>query len=245
MRPDPAGLMRAAIALRNVSIINIENLTLTGAVNGIGINDSFGVTLTNCRLENNESSGAIVGTASGSVTFADTVVSAPTPAADARLRLGIWVTNGSNARCFNCQIDNYRESLRATVGSQLFVIGGSFTGTRGSLDVFDNSSVYLENAAIDGRVRVETKSIARLRNTSQSNATLPNRSRNGSSLVTLGSTSLMGDAWVGEFANITMLDTSSMTGHLSCFNGGDAFCANPVSQTGSASCGQCANPPPP
>jgi hypothetical protein len=243
IRPDPDGLMRTAIALRNVSAISIENLTLTGAFNGIGINDSFSVNVTNCRLENNEFSGAIVGTASGSVNFADTVVSASTPAADARLRLGIWVTNGSNARCFNCVINDYRESIKATVGSQLFVSGGSFVGTRGALDVFDNSSVYLENAVIDGRVRVETKSIARLRDTSQSNTTLPNRSRNASSLVLEGTTSLIGDAWVGEFANMSLLNDSSMSGNLSCFNGGDAYCADPVLQTGSASCGQCATPP--
>ena len=100
-------------------------------------------------------------------------------------------------------------------------------------------------AMIDGRVRIETKSIAQLFDTVQPNTSTPNRSRRGSSLVTYGSTTLFGDAWVGEFANITMLEDSSLSGHLSCFHGGEAYCDVPAAQTGSSDCGQCANPPPP
>lgn len=245
IRPDPDGLLQAGIALRNVSIITIENLTLTGAFTGIGINDSFGVTLRNCRLENNEFSGAIVGTASNSVVFIDTAISALSPAAGARLRFGIWVTNGSSASCFNCQINDYRDSLLVSTGAKLNVIGGTFTATRSALDVIDQASADLAGSQIDGRVRIEQKGFARLSNVSQVATPVPNRSRNGSTLVLDGTTSLIGDAWVGEFANMTFLDDSSMSGNLSCFNGGDAFCANPESQTAGADCGQCSNPPPP
>ena len=139
--PDPGGLLRQALTLRNVSIIRIENLKLSGAFAGIGINDSFGVNLVNCRLENNEFAGAIVGTASGSVFFTNTVVAAPMPPAGARLRRGIWVTNGSNATCIDCTITDYSESLFVTNGGQLSVFGGSFTATRGALDMFNNVSI--------------------------------------------------------------------------------------------------------
>lgn len=245
IRPDPGGLQRQALTLRNVSTINVENLSLTGAITGIGINDSFDVNLVNCRLENNEFAGVIVGTASSSVFFVDTVVRAPAPPADARLRLGIWVTNGSSAACNNCRISDYRDSLLVSTGAKLNVIGGSFAATRSALDVIDQASADISGSQIDGRVRIENKGFARLSNVSQIDAAIPNRSRNGSSLVVDGSTSLFGDAWVAEFANMTFLDESSTSGNLNCFDGGDAFCADPVGQTASANCGQCSNPPPP
>ena len=43
IKSDPEGPMRQALTVRNVSMINVENLKLTGAYIGIGINDSFGV----------------------------------------------------------------------------------------------------------------------------------------------------------------------------------------------------------
>ena len=231
---DPAGLMQQALTVRNTSRVNVENLKLTGAGNGIGINDSFGVGLNNCNLVDNEFAGAIVGTGSA-VTFTDTDVAAPNPPTDARLSRGIWATNGSRVSCFDCTVTGYRDALMVSVGSSLFVNGGSFTGgTQESLDVFDNSSVQMANAMIDGRVSVRTKSVVHLTNTVQSNTSLFNRSRTGSSLVAENSTVLLGDAQVGEFANIAILDSSSVSGHLGCFEGGDAFCSDPVAQTGSS-----------
>jgi hypothetical protein len=242
IKPDPEGLRRQAVTLRNVSIITLENLTLTGAFTGIGINDSFGINVTNCRLENNEFAGAIVGTGSGSVNFSNTLVAAPSPPAGATPNRGIWTANGSSARCFDCTISDHREALLVTNGSNFYVNGGSYTGTRGAIDVFDTASANLVNAQITERVRVERKSFATLQNVNQTSAAFPNRSRNGSSLVLRGTTSLIGDAWIAEFSDMTLLDSSSTSGGLNCFNAGDAYCVDPLGQTSGSNCGQCPNP---
>ncbi|NNF15233.1 MAG: hypothetical protein HKN70_00730 [Gammaproteobacteria bacterium] len=251
IRPDPDGLQRQALTLRNVSIINIENLTLTGAFTGIGINDSFGVNVTNCRLENNHFAGAIIGTASGSINFTDTIVSAPIPPGGARLLRGIWVANASFVRCLNCTINDYRDSLYVSTGAQLYVEGGSFTAGRRALTVLDNASTDMtvpfgstDTIPISGYVRIDNKGFASLRNVLQSDSGPSHSIRRGASLVIQGSTSLNSGALVGEFANMTLLGTSTLSGNLSCFNGGDAYCADPATQTSSANCGQCMTPSP-
>ncbi len=244
--PDPDGLKRQALTLRNVSIINIENLKLSGAFAGIGINDSFGVFLLNCHLENNEFAGAIVGTASGSVLFRDTVVSALNPipqpnGSPARIRRGIWVTNGSSATCDNCTITEYRESLLVTNGGQLSVFGGSFTATRGALDMSNNASAFILNATLDGRIRMFNHSVAELDNTAQiiTLSSRENEFRHGSSVIANNGTSLFGDVTIGEFSTLTLRNPSIVTGALDCQTGGDAFCDVPANVAESSNCGQC------
>ncbi len=242
---DPAGFMRQALTLRNTSIVNIENLKLTGASNGIGINDSFGVHLTNCRLEDNEFAGAIVGTGSASVYFWDTVVAAPNPPEGARLSRGIWVTNGSSATCNNCTISDYARALYSTTGGRLFVNGGSIagTGTFGdSLQVSGNAAASINGATLNGRIRVSSHGIANLRNTTQISSERRNDFRWGSNFIARGSTTLFGDAWVSDFSKMTLSFPSSMSGALTCFRGGDAYCDDPWGQTGNSNCGQCPNP---
>jgi hypothetical protein len=242
---DPDGPMRQALSVRNVDAITVENLKLTGAFNGIGINDSVGTRLVNCRLEDNEFAGAIVGSSSGSIFFFDTVVSAPTPPTGARLSRGIWVTNGSNASCFNCTISDYREALQVSTGASLFVNGGLYTASRNVLQISNNSSSSVFNATLDGRIRMTDQSAATLINVDQSNDVGSNQLRSGSNLIARFGTALEGFTAVSEFTNVSLLDTSSISGDMQCDRGGDAYCDSPVTATSSSNCGQCANPPPP
>jgi hypothetical protein len=245
IRSDPSGFMRQALTLRNTSFVYIENLKLTGANNGIGINNSFGVYLVNCRLEDNEFAGAIVGTGSGSVHFTDTVVAAPNPPEGARLSRGIWATNGSNATCTNCAIQDYWYALRASTGSQITVDGGSITGTQYALGVFANSTSFVVGATLDGRIRMFDKSSTTLIGVNQINAPSSNQLRTGSILVASGGTTLVGPTFVSGFTNVALFDTSSISGDMQCSSGGDAYCDSPLTATSSSNCGQCANPSPP
>jgi hypothetical protein len=242
IRSDPAGLMRQALSLRNVSNVTVENLKLTGASNGIGINDSFAVNLVNCRLENNSFAGAIVGTASGSIRIIDTVVAAPAPPAGAPLSRGIWVTNGSNATCFNCTIDDYREALRVSTGANLFVIDGTYNATRNALQLANTASAVIRNATFDGSIAMLGQSVATLFNVTQISSPFDNELRQGSNLIASGVTALFGDTNASEFTKVTLNASSSMSGTMTCTSGGDAFCDAPLSATTGSNCGQCANP---
>jgi hypothetical protein len=242
IRSDPAGLMRQALSLRNVSIVTIENLQLTGASNGISINDSFAVNVVNCRLENNTFAGAIVGTASGSISFSNMVVAAPAPPAGARLIRGILITNGSSASCFNCTIDDYREALLVSTGANLFGNGGTYNATSGALQLGATASAFVRDATFDGRIRMFDHRVATLFNVTQINSPFDNDLCQGSSLIASGATALFGDTNASEFTKVTLNASTSMSGTMTCFSGSDAFCDNPLSVTTGSNCGQCANP---
>lgn len=239
---DPEGPMRQALTVRNVSMINVENLKLTGAYIGIGINDSFGVYLRNCRLEDNAFAGAIVGTASGSISFTDTVVTAPSATSPNR---GIWATNGSSATCNDCTIRDYQDAFIASTGALMVVYGGSITATRFALQVVANSTSVVYDATLDGRILMFDSSAVTLSGVFQGSSVGSNVISNGSTLFARWGTTLSGDTWVNEFANVVLEDGSSISNDMTCRSGGDAYCDDPLAATTSSNCGQCANPPPP
>ena len=238
--PDPNGLKRNALALRNISNILLENLTLTGAQTALlGINDSFAVALTNCNLEGIDYvradgqtrrtfAGAIVGTASGSIYFQNTDVN--------HTGVGLWVTNGSNAMCGGCYMSDVFTALSVTTGAKLDLgdrrlADGSFTRPNNFsaptvLSVTEQSSVILPtvSAANDvvasGRVLIENNSFASL-------------------------TKLIGGNVIASgFSNVLLDTATSSVASLSCSSGGDAVCGD-ATGLGETGCGQCTVPPPP
>jgi len=266
IRPAPNGLKRQVITLVGTNFINIENLSLSGAVTGIGINYTFGVFVVDCIIKDNSLAGVIAGTASGSLNVVDTVITSTGGASNR----AIWATNGSNITCTRCEIDNHRTGILLTQGSQANITdstvlatrrgvdasGGSrfisfFSttsstiegGTEAAIQLTDNASASIfDGADINGRIRLAGKSVARLWGSSQSNPSFFNSVESGSSLMTRSSTSLDGDIDISEFSTVTLPGGSTTTGSLFCSLGGDAVCDTPLTATLASDCGQCPNP---
>jgi len=91
IRPKPGQLLNNALNLFGVHRVNIENLRLTGANVGLGMNNSFAVDIINCRIEGNDSVGVILGSASGANDLVDTLVSN-------NGSIGVLIANGSDLR---------------------------------------------------------------------------------------------------------------------------------------------------
>jgi len=258
IRPALDDVLNQALNLFGVNTILIENLKITGGRMGIGINYSFGVTLRNCLIEENDFAGVIAGTASGSIVLEDTVIRN-------NGTRGIWVTNGSNLICRRCTIENHSTAIKLSNSSKMFFIGSTAQNAFRGVDVSGGShfATFAPKSAIDGNraiqlndhasariqagdtlngeIRISGHSVAILRNSTQSNASLFNYVDSGSSLAARG-TSLEGDIFVSEFADVTLHFGSTISGGLYCRLGADAACDDPLGATGYSDCGQCPNP---
>ncbi|MBW2714071.1 MAG: right-handed parallel beta-helix repeat-containing protein, partial [Deltaproteobacteria bacterium] len=193
IRPVPGGPERQVITLVGANFINLENLSLTGAFTGIGINYTFGVLVSNCIIKDNSFSGVLAGTASGSLNVVDTVITS----SGAPANRAIWATNGSNITCTRCEIDNHRTGIMLTQGSQVNIVDSRVLATRRGVDAFggsrfqsfgtpstieggsgashaaihltDNASATLFSGdCINGSIRLTGKSVATLWGTAQS-----------------------------------------------------------------------------
>ena len=262
IRPAPDGLKRQVITVFGTNSISIENLNLAGANNGIGVNASFGVFVTNCLIEDNSFAGVIAGTASA-VRVRDTVItSTAIPPPDR----GIWVTNGSNMICTRCTIENHERGILLRHGSEMLLFDSTVVGTLRGVEVVkasrfamrtgstieggsggsqeaillsDNSSASLNNGNINGRFKLRRNSVVVLNGSSQLNTSLLfNDLRSGSSLFARNS-NFVGDFFITEFSNVTLPAGSTVSGSLSCSLGADAVCGNPSNVSGTSNCGQC------
>lgn len=181
---------------------------------------------------------------------------------------GVLLANGSDLRCWDCiVVDQDRGFLleegaslglsNATVqaaraidargGTRVYRLFNSTQSTlEGSVDairLFSSASVDLRDDAIIGTLDLRQKSIATLRNITQTVSSGTNRLRSGSSLVLRGTTSMSGDISLGEFSELTMPGGTTVSGSLSCGRGADAFCDDPLASVGGTSnCGQCPKP---
>lgn len=268
IRPDPDGLKRQVITVFGTNSIIIENLNLAGANNGIGVNASFGVFVTNCIIEDNSFAGVIAGTAS-TVRVLDTVIRN----IGGNPNRGIWATQGSNMSCTGCTIENHVRGILLRHGSEMLLIDSTVVGTQQGVEVVraskfrmlagtspstiqggsggsqnalvlrDNSSAFLTSGNINGNIRLRRNSVAVLAGTLQSNPSLlVNVVQSGSSLVARNSASFVGDFFITEFSNVTLPTGSTVSGSLSCSLGADAVCGNPSNVSGTSNCGQCPTP---
>jgi hypothetical protein len=267
IRAVAGGFDRTALDVVGVNTINIENLSLTGGPTaGLGINASFGVNVVDCVIEDNLFAGVIVGTASGSVDLVDTVITST-----GNPSRGLWLTNGSSVDCIRCTIENHRTAILVSQGSLMRLVDSTAKGTRRGVDasggsrfesdVFfatipstiegvsqaaiiltGNASALIADDNINGKIRLEGKSVATLSASSQSNPSFSNRVESGSSLVARDSASLDGDFDITEFSNVTLTLGTATSGGLFCSLGADAVCDDPVGATSSSDCGQCPNP---
>jgi len=262
IRPAQDEVLNQALNLFGVHRVNIENLKLTGGNVGLGMNGSFAVDIINCRIEDNNSVGLILGSASGSVDLTDTLVSGNGDH-------GVIIANGSGLECWNCTVNNHnRREFRLMQGSSLglygatvqgvraiYANGGSrvFTlylstlntleGSRDAIHLFGNAAADLRDAAIIGTLNLQEKSVATLWDTTQTVSSGFNRIYSGSSLVVHNSSSLAGNFSISEFSNITLPGGTTVSGSLSCSLGADAFCDTPlVSVGGTSDCSQCLKP---
>lgn len=263
IRPAPNEPLNQALNLFKVHLVNIENLRLTGGTVGLGVQASFGVNVSNCRVEDNDVVGVIFGTASGATNLVDTVVTG-------NGFIGIWVANGSSVGCTGCTVDNHNTGIRLTEGSlsrlkdstvqgnfqAINAFTGSGVSTAGnSLNTIEglstvairlngNNSMDLRGDTIIGTLDLRRKSVVTLRDITQTVSSGVNRIRSDSSVVAAGSTSLDGDYTISEFSKVVLPAGTSATGNLNCSSGGDAYCdADPFGGGGGTStCGQCPFP---
>ena len=265
IRAVAGGFDRIALDVVGVNTINIENLSLTGGPTaGLGINASFGVNVVDCLIEDNLFAGVIVGTASGSIDLVDTVI---TSTGDPRR--GIWLTNGSSVDCIRCTIENHRTAILLTQGSLMQLADSTAQGTRRGVDAsggsrfvsdvfFATSPSTIEGGSqaaiiltgnasadlgsldlINGKIRLEGKSVLTIAGSSQSNPSFFNSVESGASLVARDSASLDGDFDITEFSTVTLPSGSTVSGSLSCSLGADAVCGSTSDVTGSSDCNQC------
>ena len=266
IRPAPDGLKRQVITVFGTNSVSIENLNLAGANNGIGVNASFSVFVTNCIIEDNSFAGMIAGTASN-VRVRDTVIRK----SEGESNRGIWVTNGSDVICRHCTIENHRTGILLTQGSRMLLDDSTVQGNRTGLDVNggsrfgsvlfngigpstiegvslfairlnDNSSAFFGNDNIIGRISLVKGSVATLRGAFQSNPSFFNDVISGSSLVLRQLATLDGNFDIREFSNVTLPTGSTVSGSLSCSLGADAFCGDPSNVSGTSNCDQCPKP---
>lgn len=261
----------SAILVRGVAGgVALENLSLTGAMAGFSINDSFGVHLTNCRLENSSYTGGFV--SSAQVNMTDTVVSG-------NGNTGIRVGGGSHLGSTGCTIeangtDGLGTGIRVGRGSELFLTDSAVEGKRAILVEFGSrvygkgaptvieglpdaggfglavavdstSSLELSGVSIVGPFSVRWKSCLKLNDTTQTippGLTSVNSVSGGSTLLVSGSTTLVGDVNINEFGTGVFSSGSGVSGNLSCGSGGDAYCENPSVVTGTSSCEKCTTP---
>ncbi len=120
--------------MRLTSNVTIENLKLTGGRVGLGMNNSFGVDIINCRVVDNEVVGVFLGSASGSTDLIDTLVSNNS-------NVGLVVANGSSLRCWSCTVDNHKRGFQLTEGSSLGLFDATVLGVR-AIDASGGSRVY-------------------------------------------------------------------------------------------------------
>ena len=274
IRPAPDDILNQALNLFGVNTIVIENLKITGGRMGIGINYSFGVTLKNCLIEENDFAGVIVGTGSGSIFLQDTVITS-TAVAPFTPRRGIWVTNGSNLTCNNCTVENHRTGIILDKGSETSLIGSTVRMARLAVDARGGSRLEtrlanvpntFEGNTLPGGLRAAIRLtgnasadlgpdtiLDRIIVAQKSVATLrgsfqtnfsSNRVDSGSSLVARDGATLAGDFFITQFSDLTLPHGSTISGNLSCNMGADAFCFDPLGATFSSNCGQCPNPGP-
>jgi hypothetical protein len=272
IRPAVDDVLNQALNLFGVNTILIENLKITGGRMGIGINYSFGVTLRNCLIEENDFGGVIAGTGSGSIFLHNTVITSTAVAPD-NPRRGIWVTNGSNLTCDNCTVENHRTGILLDKGSEMSLIGSTVRMARIAVEARGGSRLMtrfasdpntFEGNTLPGSLRAAIRLIGnasadlgrdtildRIIVEQKSAATLrgsfqinssSNRVDSGSSLVARDDATLDGDFLITEFSNLTLPERSIFGGSLSCSMGADAFCFDPLRATSSSNCGQCFNP---
>lgn len=260
IRPAPDEPLNQALNLFGVHFVNIENLKLSGGRVGIGVNYSFAVDIINCRVEDNEVVGVILGSASGSNDLVDTLVRGNNV-------IGVLIANGSDLGCSACTIDNHNRGFQleessslglfdttvqgsraidASGGSRVFTLFGStqntIEGSTAAMRLRGNASVDLRDDAIIGTLDLRQKSIATLRDITHTVSSGLNRIQSGSSLVVRGATSIAGDFSITEFSEFTLPGGTTVSGSLSCSRGADAFCDDLLSIGGTSDCSQCLKP---
>lgn len=262
IRPGPDEVsLNQALNLFGVHAVSIENLKITGGRIGLSINRSFGIDVTNCRLEDNLFFGSILGTASASVDYIDTVVTGNGSTA-------IWVINGSFLRCTRCTVeDNGRDGFFLSQGSELTLRDSTVEGWR-ALDLRGGSRVFtfgssntvtglpvairargtvsaeLFAAAVDGRLELGQGSVLTLQpGSTHTNAGGAGVVSGGSQLIASSTSSLGGDLELRDFSQAVFPVGASISGSLSCSLGADAYCGDPPTAVGGTSdCGQCPKP---
>jgi hypothetical protein len=124
IQPVPDQALSNALNLFGVHGVIIENLKLTGGNVGMGMNNSFAIDITNCRIEDNDSVGLIIGSASGAIDLEDTLVSG-------NGHTGVLVTNGSSLNCRCCTVNSHNlREFQVGGGSSLGLFGATIQGTR-------------------------------------------------------------------------------------------------------------------
>jgi len=264
IRPAPGGPEHSVITVFAAHNIDIENLSLTGATIGIGINASYLMSVRNCLIEIN-SIGVLGASGTGSLTVEDTVMAVT---AGGEAKSGILLTHGSNLICTRCTIEN-RDAIRMQNGSHMYLNESSLRGTRDgvnasggsrfvsnkfispipstiegesyALRLSSNASAFFQDDEITGRIRLSEKSVATFLGAHQVNPS-NNFVNSGSSLVARNSTILNGDFSITDFSNLSLWVGSIIYGGLSCSRGADAYCDNPPDAQGGSNCGQCPNP---
>lgn len=243
--------------------VTIENLQLTGAVGGLGVDYAFAVRVINCRLENNSYAGAFLSGAN--VRFEDTVITG-------NGRRGVRMSQASFLNCIRCTIENNpaageRTGIQAFNGSHIYLSdsivegatgidttaskveawggSGEIKGAATAIRAVDNASVRLGSISLTGALFVEVKSSAVLENTTQTmpgGSTAYNEIAVDSSLVVVGTASLAADVEFQAFATGVFYEGTSVSGSLECYTGSDAACEDPSDITGTSDCALCPKP---
>lgn len=253
----PAGTAIAVLVDGSRDVI-LQNLRVTGGTElGVRFAHSEGK-LINCRAEGN-----------GSGAEADwSYFSAEDSTFSFNTLVGLVLYGASFGRCTRCTIaDNtggsYSEGLEIGDGSFINLFDTDISGSDTGITVINSRVIVragstvsasqfaistgagavvhlnLEGAPFSGSVDVQN-SIVHV-NGSQTLNPNGNTVYNKSHLTLGAGASLLG-VDIGGFSSAVFGPGSAITGNLSCGSGGDAFCVNPSSVTGSANCGQCTKP---
>ena len=249
------------IEVRGARDVTLENLTVTGGDrSGIALDRADNVTVGNCRVRDNGTRG-LVANYSSNIIVTDTAI-----AKNGQLEISAF--NSRPLSCTRCTIDASQRGVAAS-GSDLNLTSSSVTSPVGALSAFNStvgvfgSTIRLDATsgfavlAIDlGVVNFSGSEVHGALGTdngsmflSDTNQATNERGLNivtASRLRVYGTSSLLATGPFGtivdDFGSLVLSETSTITGSLECFWGGDAFCADPASVSGTSSCGQCPKP---
>jgi hypothetical protein len=207
------------VTIFGVNNIRFENLTLSGGRFGLSINATFSVGVFDSVIEvtgypiptggNARAFGVIAGSASGSILFENTSISATALG----LR-GLWATNGSNVTCVACDITNFSDGVRTSQGSEISLFGSNVQANSRATRAFSGSTVNT-GSRCDDPPKCEIVVNTVLDAGSGSAVALQ-----GGSSATLNNTILTGRFDIGEKSHMSLFNVSQTNNNFSNIRAG-------------------------